>query len=90
MTKHTELPDPQPCKSCRADIVWAKTFKGEQIPVNPTPTENGNLALHEQGGVLYAGLVTRAKQPAMAEAGYPLYLSHFVDCPNAKEWRRTA
>lgn len=89
--KPTELPSPQKCKSCRADVVWTKTVaKGEATPVNPTPSINGNLALHEQVGTLYSAVVTGNQRTAMAEAGYPLYLSHFVDCPNAKEWRRTA
>lgn len=88
--KPSDLPAPVKCRSCRAEIVWAKTVaKGDALmPVNPAPTANGNLALHEQTGNLYAAVVTGTKRTAMAEAGYPLYQSHFVDCPHAKEWRR--
>lgn len=89
--KPSELPATQRCKSCRAEIVWAKTVaKGELMPINPTPTPNGNVVLHEQSGNLYAAVVAKNKRAAMAEAGYPMYLSHLVDCPHAHEWRRSA
>ncbi|UVT24951.1 hypothetical protein NXT08_22380 [Rhodococcus pyridinivorans] len=75
------------CGTCRADIVWASTEKGNAIPVEPASTPNGNLMLSTVAGVRLAAVVKGSRRDALAAAGVPLYLSHFVSCPQASQWR---
>jgi hypothetical protein len=50
------------CRSCGAEIVWARTDAGRAIPLS------------------LATVQTRDEQQWL--------LSHFVDCPEAKGWKR--
>jgi hypothetical protein len=66
------------CKSCGAQIRWAKTEAGKTIPLDPEPTLNGNVVLDHAGvaHVRHAGV------------GGARYVSHFATCPFAKQHRR--
>ncbi|MCZ1075066.1 hypothetical protein [Rhodococcus sp. A5(2022)] len=82
------LPGATRCTSCRAEIVWATTTKDKPIPLEPASTPNGNLAVYPvDGGGLRAVIVQGPRRDAMRACGQPLYLSHFVSCPHADEWR---
>ena len=35
------------CRSCNADIVWMKTFRGKNVPVNPESIVNQDAALFD-------------------------------------------
>ena len=86
-TEH-HLPGATRCASCRAEIVWATTTKDKPIPLEPASTPNGNLAVYQvDGGGLRAVIVQGPRRDAMRDCGQPLYLSHFVSCPHADEWR---
>lgn len=86
-TEH-HLPGATRCASCRAEIVWATTTKDKPIPLEPASTPNGNLAVYQvDGGGLRAVIVQGPRRDAMRACGQPLYLSHFVSCPHADEWR---
>ena len=65
------------CRSCGADIVWAKTTKGKAIPLDPAPVEGGNIYLSADD----VALVTTPGER-------PLHVSHFTTCPQAAEHRR--
>jgi hypothetical protein len=65
------------CKSCSAPVIWAKTARGENIPLNPVPIVGGNLELVDG--------VARYVQPS---GGVRLYTSHFANCPNADAHRK--
>lgn len=68
------------CRSCFANIVWAKTLKGHNIPLDPRPTPQGNL-------VFEADDVT--VRPARThDLGGVRFVSHFATCPNAGHHRR--
>ena len=78
------------CRSCDAPIAWGLTAKGKRLPLDPAPSENGNVAASlSDSGILDVGVPDRRQRDAMLCTGRPLYLSHFVTCPNAKEWRKS-
>ena len=84
-----DLGPTEPCKTCRAPIVWAQTTTaGKPMPLNPTPSEHGNVNVSIVAGVPVATVIGRpAARAAMRANGMPLYLSHFTDCPHAHDWR---
>lgn len=65
------------CRSCGAAITWAKTTRGENIPLNPMPVVGGNIELKDG--------VARVVQPHPA---VKLYTSHFANCPSANAHRK--
>ena len=69
------------CRSCDAPIIWARTAKGKSIPLDASPTSEGNIVL----AVFNVAHVLRSGESA---AGRPTYTSHFATCPNAAEHRR--
>lgn len=69
------------CKACNAPITWELTTKGKRIPLDLAPTDDGNVTI--EGG----RAVVHAQPPLDVEAGRR-YLSHFVTCPKASEFRR--
>lgn len=42
------------CRSCGAPIVWAITSRGERIPLNPEPVEEGRFVIEDVEGRRYA------------------------------------
>jgi hypothetical protein len=74
------------CRSCDAPIIWAVTPAGRPMPVNSEPVPyRGNIRLEVQpdGRPPLACAI-----PVMYCFGRrDLYLSHFVDCPEADKWR---
>ncbi len=81
------------CKSCNAEIQWAKTPAGKPMPVNMTAAENGNVALLQSPkGPIAVVLDSSGKAPhesLQPSPDAPKYLSHFVTCPAAGLHRRT-
>ena len=74
------------CGSCRAPIIWAVTTRGKDMPVNADPAPSGgNIALDLRPGMdPLARVLTVTQQFGRTS----LYLSHFVDCPQAPRWRK--
>jgi hypothetical protein len=83
------------CRSCNAPVVWARTTKGKNIPLDaedsggwaaPVTPDDGNLQPTGER------VPTRDGQTAMVvevvAAGEGKYRSHFVTCPEAGEWRK--
>lgn len=67
------------CTSCGAKVIWAKTAKGKSMPLDATPTADGNL-------VLVNGV---ARIPEIGDdQPFLAYKSHFATCPNADEHRK--
>lgn len=62
------------CKSCGAEIVWARTTKGKAIPLDAEPV--GQKGLFK----VIAGVAITDEEP--------LYQTHFVSCPNAAGHRK--
>ena len=73
------------CRACGARILWLKTTKGKNMPVDP-----GVIRFHAAGGpetfVTVNGKVERgARSTTGAELGY---ISHFATCPEADRFRK--
>ena len=64
------------CRSCGAEIEWAKTAAGKRIPLDAESVIEGNIELSEGGMV------------RVVRNGSGDRVSHFATCPNAKEHRR--
>jgi hypothetical protein len=65
------------CKSCGAQIRWAKTATGGSMPINPGLVDNGNVVI--EGDPPIARVVA---------AGSGQFISHFATCPNADAHRK--
>lgn len=59
------------CRSCGADLVFLRTKKGKQMPVNVMPTEPG----------------FRGPDAGETEFVYGEHQSHFQTCDNAARFR---
>lgn len=73
------------CRSCGAPILWATTAAGKSMPLDPEPAENGNVEAVADAHGRWSVVAVHAQPPVF---GGPLYLAHFVTCPNAAEHRR--
>jgi hypothetical protein len=67
------------CRSCGAEIFWAKTTTGRNIPldadkVGPLMVPDGNLDFVDSGAVMVVGPGGKMR-------------SHFATCPNAAQHR---
>lgn len=73
------------CKSCHAEIRWAISDRtGKPMPIDVTPTENGNLYLYPNHGDVHARAATADDRRLKRE----LFTSHFATCPQAAQWRQ--
>lgn len=70
------------CRSCDAPIRWVKTATGRSMPIDPKPTQDGNLVIVDGVAKIY--------KPGEDGALFApeKFLSHFASCPNAPAWRR--
>lgn len=77
------------CRSCRATIEWAVTANGKRMPVDVTPTPEGNVTT-VPGGAGPGTLLALVHPPGQLpfDADEPRYTSHFATCPNADSHRR--
>lgn len=68
------------CRSCDAQLRWARTEKGRRIPLDFEPYTGddpaGIYVLRDEGELAVAA-------PLDAFAGEPHYRSHFRSCPHA-------
>lgn len=65
------------CRSCGADVIWAQTSKGRHIPLDAVPASDGNILLTDG--------IARVVDPGQGH-----FVSHFVTCPQAHQWRKPA
>ena len=65
------------CKRCGATIEWYRTVKGKRMPVDPSPTTEGNVKVDPDGSVEVLGGFDLMLAHS---AGELLHLSHFVTC----------
>ena len=64
------------CRSCGALVTWARTNTGKTMPVEPSLA--GNLTLDKSDPPI----------ATMVAGGRGDHVSHFMNCPDAKEWRK--
>jgi hypothetical protein len=77
------------CRSCHAPIVWLRIRPGgRRMPIDAEPSPAGNVLVDFAAA---AGLVLSVASVAVIKAetpDEPLYLSHFVTCPQSDAWRK--
>lgn len=72
------------CRSCDAPIVWARTVNGKSMPVDPEPTEGGNVELIPEPTGSAVRAIVHGQPPLGAP---PLHMPHHATCPDADSWR---
>jgi hypothetical protein len=72
------------CRSCGAEVIWAKTEAGRPMPVDVEPDPAGNLHLWLDGNHEYRCAVIVESWPDYR----PRFRPHFATCPDAQSWRR--
>lgn len=70
------------CRSCGAEILWARTSGGKRVPLDAKPERRYavvgyNLPLEE---------APSSDAPVVALTD--TYVTHFATCPDADSWRR--
>lgn len=80
------------CDFCDDKIVWTvSTATGTPLPVDATPSEQGNLLVQRQAdGTLIAGVASSGVARSARKMGRPTYLHHAMSCPRAGEWNKPA
>lgn len=81
------------CRSCGAQIVWARTKRGKAMPVDAQHTPDGTIALVEDphSGELTAHVVGKPTPMAFVDGVWVeprRYTSHFETCPDADAHRK--
>lgn len=74
------------CRSCPAEVWWATTEAGKQMPLDVQPAADGNVVIVERRP---AGVLVRVLKKGEAPGDVATYKSHFATCPNARRHRRT-
>jgi hypothetical protein len=84
------MPDkPDKCRSCNAPILWSETTTGRRMPLDYTPTTDGNIILGLRKHLPPLALVqTQQSLERLRHRGELLYTSHFVTCPQSERWRK--
>lgn len=72
------------CTSCGAAIRWVTMVSGKRMPVDESPTVDGNVIVNTLG---VARVLTKDER-ATVDAMTPRYVSHFSTCPHSREHRR--
>lgn len=78
-----------PCTTCRNPMIWATTARDKTIPVDATPSPDGNIRLDDRGpGRAPLAVIVAAGQADMFGSDERRWTSHFVTCPQADAHRR--
>lgn len=80
------------CRSCGAEIVWAKTQNGKNIPIDAQSHESGNIMLVAASSTILEPPYAVILRTVADMAGVPpekLHRTHFATCPKAADWRRS-
>jgi len=74
------------CRGCTAEIIWAKTSRGKNMPVDAKIDGLGAwlLETHDDGQVYAVRLAPWAPGQARNEA----HTSHFDTCPKREQFRK--
>ncbi len=73
------MTEPSMCRSCRAWIRWHKTVAGKNMPLDVEPHPEGNVFINDDGLAEVGKIGSRPQ----------MFRSHFVTCPEARQWRKT-
>jgi hypothetical protein len=79
--------DSKNCEKCGKPLLMLNHVEtGKPNPVERDPHANGNLAIHRERG-LYR-LATENDKEIAKNHNKNLYISHFANCPGAKDFRK--
>lgn len=74
------------CTSCGESIIWASTDNGANMPIDATPVDTGNVAVHrDDQGQLHARVLKHGDTTADWEKRGTC---HFETCVNADQHRK--
>lgn len=80
--------------SCGKPLIWARTVKGNVMPVDAVPDPGGNVLLDttrtDRGGRPYAGVLGPAQARGVRAAGRELRTHHRLTCTDPAQWSRAA
>lgn len=84
------------CRGCNQWIQWATTPAGKSVPVDGTAitSSQDERAIRHRKAPLYTLAEGRLTSWGNADVAFsaarnqPLYISHFVTCPNRDQFRR--
>jgi hypothetical protein len=73
------------CSACLAPIRWVLTEGDKRMPIDPTPSPDGNVVpVRRDDGSIRARVLTGDQLPAQRTAWVP----HHRTCPHADDFRR--
>ncbi|HSV39798.1 MAG TPA: hypothetical protein VLI04_13660 [Nocardioidaceae bacterium] len=76
------------CRSCDAPVRWVLVLPNlKRMPIDPEPDPEGNMWVerYQQGTPVMGVALNREAVPSSEPVAY---VSHFVTCPQADEWRK--
>jgi hypothetical protein len=74
------------CRSCNADMVWVVMRASKRrMPLDARPLDEGTIAVDAIGR---AEVLTGEALEGARLAGVALYQSHYVSCPQRRQWRK--
>jgi hypothetical protein len=78
------------CRSCKALIIWAKTEKGKNLPVDVDTSKDGEWFIVINKAEYRVDAIFHKSQRARAwvDGGAPRHKAHWATCPNANQHRR--
>jgi hypothetical protein len=74
------------CRSCGADIIWARTERGSKMPLDAEPVTEGQHRFVLRDRSSSEGPLAIAAWGLDPKTD-PHYVSHFATCPNADQHR---
>jgi hypothetical protein len=88
-TVREPLPADNECATCHQPVRWGTTVSGKTMPIDPLPVDPG------VGNVVEVRVGTQWRFKVLGggdlrEDNVPVYLSHFVTCPDADTHRNRA
>lgn len=76
------------CRSCTAEVFWARTASGKLIPIDAEPVDGGNVHVVTRRADGTPATIRVATQDELGiHPDKSTYVSHFATCPSANEHR---
>ena len=76
---------PQFCRSCRKEVVWITTVRGQRMICDATPLtaiEKNTTVIRSDGNIF------RLEAGAILDHRLQYYEPHWASCKDSKKWRR--
>jgi hypothetical protein len=77
---------PSPCNFCQRSIFWLTTARGQRMPVDIRPHDEGNVDIDRHAGT--CGVLNPTAAAGARKAGRLLYRHHKLSCPHADKWAK--